>query len=1111
LKKPFIKDIWRSITHSKGRFWAIFIIVALGAGFYTGLRSTAPDMRATIDQYCDDNHMMDIQIMSTMGLTDEDVEQIRSTDGVSEVMAGYVTDQISRIGEKDSVIRVHSIPNNPSENNDSFLNRMVLVEGRMPQKEGECVLYDAMLGHDVVDVGSVITLQDDGTLSDSLKYDEYTVVGLVSTPYYLSFSLGESEIGSGTLDYFMYVLEDNFTQEVYTDVYATVEGAAELNAFETEYEDTVSEVTQRLEDLAEVRETVRYDEIKQEAETELDDAQAELDDNRITAEEELTQAEQELTDAQIQIEENEKLLQENEQKLKDSEATLKQKQQEYDDGVAAFNEAKQQTETQLSEAQKQLDSKAVELSEQKAQLEDTYQQLLSQKEQIDAAKAFVAGLKTQRDDLNQLLQQAQQAGDTQAAEQYQQQITQLDQQIEQYQSQIDAYDQGVAECESGLSQIAAGEQALSQQQELLNQNRSEAMAVLDEKQAALTSAKEQLDSGWDQLKDGKQQLEDGKTSLEDAKQQLADGQAEYDSKREEVEQTLSDAQQEIDDNREKLNDLAYPEWYVLDRQSNVGFVSFSGDCDRMDSLSSVFPFIFFLVAALVSLTTMTRMVEEERSLIGTYKALGFSKSKIALKYLLYAFSATVLGSVFGIIICEKLLPVVCWNSYRIMYVGPDLATPIHMEYVLIGSAASVACTLGATLFACWNSLSEKPAVLLLPRTPKAGKRILLERITPIWKRLKFTHKVTARNLFRYKKRLFMTVIGIAGCTALLLTGFGIKDSVSGIITNQYEEIYQYNITVGLKDNSLSEETKSLLDRESELSDYMLTYTKRSEVSKGENTISAYITVPEDPDRFKEMITLRTRRGHHDILFDDDSVVVSEKLAEKLGVSVGGSLNVEADNGEVKQVTVTGITENYIENYVYLSPQIYEEINGHAPEYTQLIGIYSDDEAQQQEFSAKLLGQDDISTVQFVKDMGESFNTMIESLDYIILVLIICAGLLAFVVLYNLTNINITERVREIATIKVLGFFDREVGAYIYRETGILTAIGCLCGLVLGIILHRFVIGTVEVDMVMFGRDVEPMSFVYSVALTILFLILVDIVMYRKLQKVSMVESLKSVD
>ena len=656
------------------------------------------------------------------------------------------------------------------------------------------------------------------------------------------------------------------------------------------------------------------------------------------------------------------------------------------------------------------------------------------------------------------------------------------------------------------AELAAGRDALHDARKSLEAGEAEIKKNVDTANAAFAEAETKL-------ADGRAEYQKGVTELADGKKDLAEGEAEYADKKAEAEQKLGDAATEIADAEQEIADIEPGEWYVFDRSGNTSYASYGSNADKIANIAKVFPVFFFLVAALVALTTMTRMVEEERGQIGTLKALGYSRGRIAGKYLGYAALASICGSVFGMTLGMKLFPALIVNAYNIMYDVPQVLTPFHASYGLLAAGVAVACTLVATLNACWAVLRENPARLMLPKAPKAGKRIFLEYLGPLWRRMKFTHKVTARNLFLYKKRFFMTVIGISGCTALLLTGFGVRDSISHIVTKQFDELYQYQLILGVDDEEPlpSSELKAILNDDSRITEWMPAMQNNGEVvpEKGLPKDSVTIFVPESTERLPEYFHMRHRTTGETIPFGEASVVITEKLAERQKLQVGDTITLKNHDDVQASLTITDICENYVNHAIYLSPAGYEAAFGQAAQPGTVLCKLPEAGQDTEALSSALLECPEVQGVQFTTELSASFEKTLSSIDTIVMVLIVCAAALAFVVLYNLTNINIAERAKEIATIKVLGFYDGEVSAYIYRETALLSLIGAVAGLGLGVVLHQFVIRTAEVDMVMFGRAIDPPSYLYSLLLTLLFSAIVSAVMYRKLKKIDMVDSMKA--
>ena len=649
---------------------------------------------------------------------------------------------------------------------------------------------------------------------------------------------------------------------------------------------------------------------------------------------------------------------------------------------------------------------------------------------------------------------------------------------------------------------------------------------MDAAEGELASSQAAIDSGRAQLESGRRQLASGRSEYEDGLAQYEEGANELSTQRADAEEQFADAEAKLADAQADVDAIADTEGevYVLDLTKNIGAESFKSDAGRIDQIAQVFPFLFFLVAALVSLTTMTRMVEEERVLIGTFKALGYSKARITSKYLIYAIVASGVGAIIGIVALSKFLPWFIMGAYAIIYAVPCRPCPIDPAMTAAAAGLGVGITVIATWFAAASTLRERPAFLMLPRAPKAGKRILLERIRPVWRRLSFSWKVTSRNLFRYKRRFIMAIVGIAGCTALLLTGLGLQNAINDIIDKQYGELYHYNTIVRMDSDSTDDEKSQVEQRVEEDASgeyaWLATANKQAQSISDDDgaDVSQHrvdIVVPEHPDTFSNFITMRTREGHEELALSDDGVLVSEKLAMELSLTVGSTFSIFDEDavgdatGDGREVTVAGIMENYVGHYVYFTPTLYEQVMGEEPVFTTLYANEVEDEGAREVLSDELLATDGVKTVTYNDETIDSYRTMLKSVDSVVVVLVIAAALLAFVVLYNLTNINITERVREIATLKVLGFTPREVDAYIYRETLLLAVIGALVGLLLGIVMEGFVVVTAEVDQVMFGRDIHAASFIIAFLLTMVFSVIVTLAMRPKLRRIDMVESLKS--
>ena len=1040
-KRALRKDFYMEIRRSMGRFLSIFFIVAIGCAFFSGIRASEPDMRYSGDAYFDRKNMMDIEVISTLGLTEDDLDAIRNVDGVSAAEGGYSSDMLFTEGDNKVVVHVMSLL--PS------MNQVQLEEGELPEADDECALDVDYLKESSLEIGDKITLISgtDDDVTDTLKNDTYTITGAVSSPEYISFQRGSTTIGNGTVTTFIAVPEESFALDVYTEIYVQSDGAKDLTAFTDAYDSRVDETEDQLEAIREDREKARYDEIMDEAQTELDDARAELADAEKELEDGRAEAEKELADARRELE----------------------------DGQAEVDSGRQE----LADARAQLESSRQQLTDSQAQIDQGQKEL---NDNIDAMNAQIDELNAAKQQYNDL-----------AASGADDPVT-------------------MATLSAMYEEIQSGEAALAQ-----------AKAQIESAKSELASGQQQINDGWQQIADGEQEIADGEAELENAQQEIDDGWEEYYEGEKEAQEEIADGEQKIADAKEELADaeaeladLEEPEWFIYDRSNLPDYTGYGENADRMRAIGQVFPAIFFLVAALISLTTMTRMVEEQRTQIGTFKALGYERHSIAGKYLGYALLATVSGSVLGILFGEKVFPYIIITAYGIMYQHMhEIMLPYNIQYGLGAAAAALASTLLATLLACYKELREQAAELMRPPAPKQGQRVLLERVRFIWKRLNFSWKASVRNLVRYKKRLFMTVFGIGGCMALMLVGFGLKDSIFAIVDIQYDEIQLYDGNIILEDDITDEEKETLiaeLEKDELMTGAAEGLLTQVSVGSGEEWHDVYLDVPRDVDRFPEFVTLQDRMTDAVYTLDDSGAILTEKMATELDVEPGDAITIRDDDLGDLEVKVQAVCENYMGHYLYMTPGYYEEVYGSAPDYNCIFYKTADRITEEAErIGEEALAVPGALSVSYTTDLKEQVDNMLGALDSVIAVLIISAGMLAFVVLYNLNNISITERQRELATLKVLGFYNNEVTMYVYRENILLTFLGALFGIVLGKILHRFIIVTVEIESVMFGRNIDLSSFVYAFLLTLLFSLLVNGAMYFKLKKIDMVESLKSVE
>ena len=1142
-KKALRKEFYMEVRKTLNRFLSLLLITALGVAFFSGIRATQPDMELSADTYYDEARLMDISVQGTLGLTEEDAQSIAAIEGVEEVMPYYSMDMFGTLEDERLNLQVMSVP--------ETMNLMTVTEGRMPEAENECVVDNQMLADGVCQLGDTITLSSatDTETEDILSVTEFTVVGAVTSPYYLSLERGTTSIGNGTLNGFLAVQENAFSLDYYTQICVRMTGADKLGCYGDQYGELADTVVDRIEAIADERCEIRYAEVQEEGRQEIADAEAEIAD----AEAELADAAQELEDGRADLEEAKQELADGKAELADGEAEFAEKEQDYldarqqtsdgwtqaDEGRKQIINAERQLEggwEQYEEGKKQIEEGYAALApyeEQYAQLEEAEAQLQSGIEQAQAGIEEVQKLLSQIEEIEKLPEDEWQPGWAELVAQkaaLEEKLLEGQTSLSELQAQLAACQEGMAQLapvieetraqlDAGAEELAASKKQLDAAQaeiDAANSKISESVEQLSEAEDELADAEQQLADGRAELADARQEIADGEQEIADAEEELADGEREYADAKAEADVEIADAREQIADAEEELADMELPEWYVLDRDYIASYVDYGQNAERIGAIGRVFPVLFFLVAALVCLTTMTRMVEEERTQIGTLKALGYSRGNIAAKYILYALISSLLGSLLGLVAGQKFLPWVIIEAYKILY--PDLPytlTPLNLQYSVMATAAAVLCTTLAAWAACYKELFEVPAELMRPAAPKAGKRVFLERITFIWKRLNFSRKASVRNLIRYKKRFFMTIFGIGGCTALLLLGFGLKDSVSYLGVGQFENIFVYDASISIDTEAEEEKKAELMDTvasDDRVTDGTEMLETAVDVERDGVQKSAYLIVPQDESVLDQYIRLQNRETGEPYELTDDGIVISEKLAALLNVSEGDTVTLSGDDTEHVEAVVTHITENYFMHYVYMDQELYEELYDKEPEWNMLfVNLAQTDEAFENQVQEDYMELDAVLGVTFISGTAETVEDMLDTMNVVILVLVVSAGMLAFIVLYNLNNINISERKRELATLKVLGFFDREVSSYVNRENIMLTVIGTAVGLIMGTALHRYVMTTVETDTLMFGRTIELHSFVYSILLTLVFSIIVNGMQYFKLRKIDMVESLKSVE
>ncbi|MFR9171888.1 FtsX-like permease family protein [Evtepia sp.] len=1100
IRNRLVTDTLREVHHTFPRFLSLLVLSALAVCFLAGLRATAPDMKLSADAYFDQQNLMDLHIASTLGLTQEDVDAIAEEEGVASAQGAYTIDALVPMDNQEMVVKVLSY------SGEGDVNQPALVEGRLPEGEDECLVEPLFLELSGLSIGDTVSLDTgERDYADALSVEEVTIVGTANSPLYIALDRGSSTLGTGSVDAFLILPVESFTMDYYTDAYLLAEGASELETYSDEYEELVDQLAQQLEPLSKERSALRYDEASQaisDAEEELAQAEEEANQQLTDAEAEITSSRQELDDAKKQLEDAKKQL---------------------DSGEAQYAAGMEQLES----GWRALDAASLELEDGKEQYEQgqtAYQAALAlyqiQAAAVERQLETQAELEASTQARTQATQAALQAATEAALEDPLSYMEVYNRVYEEtYQSVYDtAYAQAYAQAQENSSQWQELQTSKAQLDQIkaqldaakaqLNQGEIEYRAgvrQLESSQRQLEASREELDQGWEDYETGLQQWEDGEKAYQE-------GYESYTQSRQEAEDQLKDGRKEVEQAKRDLTLLEDGEWYILDRNTNTGYVSYSMDADRIANLAAVFPLIFFLVAALVSLTTMTRMVEEQRTTIGGLKAMGFSRGSIAIKYVGYGFLSSVIGAVLGLAVGLTLLPWIICTAWSAMYTIGDIHYSFEAATSLLAAGAAVGTVTLAALLACFSTLAATPAQLMRPKAPPVGKRIFLERITPLWRKLSFHYKITLRNLFRYQKRFWMTVAGIGGCAALIVTAFGVRGSIMGVMEEQFDVLYHYSAQVGLVDEITPLELEEVEDTlsESGLVDDSLACRVETVTAQSESyTLDCYLQTTPSQEELSRFVELRHRTDDVPVTLPDDGAVITEKMASLLGVEVGDTITLDGESRVT--ITVADITEHYVQHYIYVSDTYYETLFGEAPTANTVLVDFPVEESGAGELESQLVSLDGVSSLTLLSDTADTFSSSMESVDYAVILIIFCAAALAFVVLMNLTNINITERLRELATLKVLGFYNREVSAYIYRENAILTVFGVLAGMVLGKFLHQWLILTVEVDMVMFDRVLDLSSYLWAAVLTVVFSLAVNLTARRKLRDLDMVEALKSVE
>lgn len=1197
-RKTYNKMMIRGVRGTMTRFLAILCIVALGTGFLCGLLSTMPDMRVGVDRYFDEQNAMDFLIQGSQGINDENVEALKKEDCIEYAHGKYTLDLLMKDSEGESYV-TRAIGEVFTD--ETSVNKVSLVDGRLPEKTGECVIEIPNMYAYEVKVGETLVIDETNMdyedMLDTLKTDTFKVTGIVRSPQFIYAYGDSSTVGDGTMVMAMYVPEDTFDMDCYTAVYATAKNARDQQLYTEEYNSIIDDATKDLEDLGTVQAKARTDQIRADAMEEYNDGLKEFEEERDKALSELADAEAELKDGRAQIEYGRNQIAEGRQKIANSKAEIASGWDQIAEGRAKIADGRAQIEagkeeiaanrktideglTQIEEGRATISENRETLAKGRQQIEEGRTQLVEGRETLAASKKQAEeGLKEIESGKTQLEQQyavleAQEAVLEENAELIEamkaaaaagQELT------EEQLAMIAEYDAGVAACAEGRkaldqakadleakeTEVSEGLKEIEKQETLLN----EAEAEIDKKEAEANAAEEALNevekdldakeaeaeaglaaieaaeqeitasetelasgeselnaneqlllSAEEEVRKGEAEIRENEALLDEKEAELIAGEKEYEEAKAEAEKKISDAEKELADAKAEIDDIEDGKWIIRNRNDNPGMSGYKDDSAKIGAIAKIFPVFFFVIAALVALTTLTRLVDEERDKIGALKSLGYSGRDIMRYYMLYGLSASLLGCLIGIPFGCAFFPKVISNAYTMMYVLPRIATPVIPRVVIPVAGGLILMILLSVWFSTNEILKEKPAALLLPKAPRVGKRILLERVGFIWKHLSFSRKVTLRNIFRYKKRFLMTVVGVAGCFALLLTGFGIRDSISDIVELQYGEIMHHDYAAQVEDNETLSDKKlrSVLTDASLTSENLNVCEKYVTLKFNGESESSTLFIPQDPERLTDFVTLRDRRSHNPVEFRPGSAVLTEKSAENLGVRVGDTVTVTRGTSVKQDVTITGITENYVSSYFYMYPEDYRKIMGKDPDFT-TIYLKTGPEGGDGELARKILESSGVFYIVDTETVRANFSDSVKSIDYIVYVLIVASGALAVIVLYNLTNVNICERKKELATIRVLGFYHKEVAAYIFREVDILAIIGILLGIPIGIWLHHYIVITVEVAGVMFGRTIGWSSYLIAAGLTILFTLAVNLIMRPVIRKIDMVESMKAVD
>ncbi|MCI6770949.1 MAG: ABC transporter permease [Oscillospiraceae bacterium] len=1170
MNNSLFKDTVRTISRTSSRFFSIVAIVALGISFFAGMNATAPDMLDTAEKYYIDSNATDLRIISTAGLTDDDIEVLKTIQGIEQISGEkYVDGKIKVNGENLSdidgsqlTVRVMGLDTKKAiaaengEDDRTYINRPQLIAGNWPTAENQCVVDQSTLSTpEEFQIGSVITVEgENADISVSLKNTEYVITGIIRTPVFMSYERGATSIGTGKLGTFIYAPAENFTADYYSSALIKLAGSADHDPYSEEYDKFVAPYTEFIGSIADERLASRVEPLKAEYSRKVADGEKEYAETKVAVEKQIAEGEQQVETildmaqngdaklAEYKAQYNEKATEAgnaiDENKLEHSEqyAKWEEKRNEYNEAKALV-EKYSTAETDYKNAVTQYNvakTQVTTFSATVSYLENLVATTRSAVDQLDQSQSNSVGDIINRFETSGLVgaevdEIMAQINSLTAVGTAEEMAAYLEPQLQTLEEKLAATKADLAQANTELADKKAELDEAAKLVEKLKEVKASLAGAEEELAAAekeLTSAGYDIQLGelevLSQLSDLKNQITNYETNLQLAKAKAPTVQQEFEEAKAQALSKLESAKTRLQDANNFLLGLDDAKWYVQDRdEALTGYAEYKAMADRTRALSLIFPWFFFIVAALVCLNTMSRMVEDERTQLGTLKALGFTEKEIVKKYIVYAFIASFFGSIAGTFLGFAVFPTAITSAFSIMFDMPPVIIKYQLKYAVIGILLSILTTVGASYFASRASLRTPASALMRPKAPKIGKRIFLEKFPKLWSKLSFTTKVTMRNVFRNKKRFVMAVIGVMGCTSLLVASFGLNNSIETAFDKQFtneDSVVCYDMQVilnGSFDPTITEcKPLTIVNEQSEVGTSMLNYMKvyNSTSAFSDEKMETYLFVPEDSNAVSDYIRLRDSKTGESLILPSNGAVITQKLAKKLNVGVGDSVTIKLDDRPVN-IPVAAIAENYTFHYLFMSKEVYASLFGSNPRYNYIMANFATNISDQQkaELSARLIDNYEISSVAFSTDVQTMFENVLNSLNFISLIMMICAALLAFIVLYNLSTINIHERIKEIATIKVLGFTKAETSAYIFRENLMLTVIGTFIGLFTGIGLHRMVIAVSEVDVIMFGRSIGVMGFILSAVLSVGFSLIVNLVLKRTLNRVNMVESLKSIE